>query len=150
MFVNLSRRTQTLVERQISLIDGLEQGEEDGGRLADLFKLDHLATRMRRNCENLLVLAGHEPPRRRSQPAKLVDVVRASLSEVEDYERVQVQVHRRSRSPGSAANDVVHLVAELVENAIAVLPARHPGRGLQQPHRGRRRSCSRSPTPASA
>ncbi|WP_344919296.1 sensor histidine kinase [Streptosporangium oxazolinicum] len=122
MFVNLSRRTQTLVERQISLIDGLEKGEEDGGRLADLFRLDHLATRMRRNSENLLVLAGHEPTRRRSQPAKLVDVVRASLSEVEDYERVQVKVHRTISVAGSAANDIVHLVAELVENAIQFSP----------------------------
>ncbi|MFI6533385.1 nitrate- and nitrite sensing domain-containing protein [Nonomuraea sp. NPDC050547] len=122
MFVNLSRRTQTLVERQISLIDGLEKGEQDGGRLADLFKLDHLATRMRRNSENLLVLAGHEPTRRRSQPAKLVDVVRAALSEVEDYERVQVKVHRSTSVVGSAANDLVHLVAELVENAIQFSP----------------------------
>ncbi|WP_214326244.1 sensor histidine kinase [Nonomuraea sediminis] len=123
MFVNLSRRTQTLVERQISLIDGLEKGEQDGGRLADLFKLDHLATRMRRNSENLLVLAGHEPTRRRSQPAKLVDVVRAALSEVEGYERVQVKVHRATSVLGSAANDLVHLVAELVENAIQFSPS---------------------------
>ncbi|MCW2881133.1 MAG: ATP-binding region ATPase domain protein [Sphaerisporangium sp.] len=122
MFVNLSRRIQTLVERQISLIDGLERGEQDGGRLADLFKLDHLATRMRRNSENLLVLAGHEAARKRSQPAKLVDVVRASLSEVEDYERVSVKVHRSSAVAGHAANDVVHLVAELVENALAFSP----------------------------
>ncbi|MEV0348085.1 nitrate- and nitrite sensing domain-containing protein [Nonomuraea sp. NPDC050680] len=122
MFVNLSRRTQTLVERQISLIDGLEKGEQDGARLADLFKLDHLATRMRRNSENLLVLAGHEATRRRSQPAKLVDVVRAALSEVEGYERVQVKVHRATSVLGSAANDLVHLVAELVENAIQFSP----------------------------
>ncbi|WP_187414381.1 nitrate- and nitrite sensing domain-containing protein [Nonomuraea sp. PA05] len=122
MFVNLSRRTQTLVERQISLIDGLEKGEQDGGRLADLFKLDHLATRMRRNSENLLVLAGHEATRRRSQPAKLVDVVRAALSEVEGYERVQVKVHRATSVLGSCANDLVHLVAELVENAIQFSP----------------------------
>ncbi|MEV0203126.1 nitrate- and nitrite sensing domain-containing protein, partial [Nonomuraea sp. NPDC050691] len=123
MFVNLSRRTQTLVERQISLIDGLEKGEQDGARLADLFKLDHLATRMRRNSENLLVLAGHEPARRRSQPAKLVDVVRAALSEVEGYERVQVKVHRATSVVGSAANDLVHLVAELVENALQFSPS---------------------------
>ncbi|MFC5831962.1 nitrate- and nitrite sensing domain-containing protein [Nonomuraea insulae] len=122
MFVNLSRRTQTLVERQISLIDGLEKGEQDGGRLSDLFKLDHLATRMRRNSENLLVLAGHEATRRRSQPAKLVDVVRAALSEVEGYERVQVRVHRGTSVLGSCANDLVHLVAELVENAIQFSP----------------------------
>jgi len=122
MFVNLSRRTQTLVERQISLIDGLEKSEEDSKRLADLFKLDHLATRMRRNSENLLVLAGHEPTRRRTQPAKLVDVVRASLSEVEDYERVQIKVHRTTSVVGSAANDIVHLIAELVENALQFSP----------------------------
>ncbi|WP_327584823.1 nitrate- and nitrite sensing domain-containing protein [Nonomuraea sp. NBC_00507] len=122
MFVNLSRRTQTLVERQISLIDGLEKGEQEGARLADLFKLDHLATRMRRNSENLLVLAGHEATRRRSQPAKLVDVVRAALSEVEGYERVQVRVHRTTSVLGSCANDLVHLVAELVENAIQFSP----------------------------
>ncbi|WP_170222966.1 nitrate- and nitrite sensing domain-containing protein [Nonomuraea turkmeniaca] len=122
MFVNLSRRTQTLVERQISLIDGLEKGEQDGARLSDLFKLDHLATRMRRNSENLLVLAGHEATRRRSQPAKLVDVVRAALSEVEGYERVQVRVHRATSVLGSCANDLVHLVAELVENAIQFSP----------------------------
>jgi signal transduction histidine kinase len=122
MFVNLSRRTQTLVERQIALIDGLERGEEDGQRLSDLFKLDHLATRMRRNSENLLVLAGHEPARKRSQPARLVDVVRASLSEIEDYERVTVKVHRSIAIVGHAANDMVHLVAELVENAIAFSP----------------------------
>ncbi|WP_084464045.1 sensor histidine kinase [Microtetraspora fusca] len=119
MFVNLSWRTQTLVERQISLIDGLERGEQDGRRLADLFKLDHLATRMRRNSENLLVLAGHEPARKRSKPALLVDVVRAALSEVEDYERVNIRVHRSASVAGHAANDSVHLIAELLENAIA-------------------------------
>ncbi|GII75022.1 hypothetical protein Sru01_00040 [Sphaerisporangium rufum] len=122
MFVNLSRRTQTLVERQISLIDGLERGEQDGRRLADLFKLDHLATRMRRNSENLLVLAGHESARKRSKPAKLVDVVRAALSEVEDYDRVSVKVQRNCAVAGHAANDIVHLVAELVENALAFSP----------------------------
>ncbi|WP_433349836.1 nitrate- and nitrite sensing domain-containing protein [Microtetraspora malaysiensis] len=119
MFVNLSWRTQTLVERQISLIDGLERGEQDGRRLADLFKLDHLATRMRRNSENLLVLAGHESARKRSKPALLVDVVRAALSEVEDYERVNVRVPRSASVAGHAANDSVHLIAELLENAIA-------------------------------
>ncbi|GII58968.1 histidine kinase [Planotetraspora thailandica] len=119
MFVNLSRRTQTLVERQLSLIDGLEQGEQDEQRLGNLFKLDHLATRMRRNSENLLVLAGQEPARRWGQPVPVVDVVRASLSEVENYERVDIQVQGGQSVVGQAVNDVVHLVAELVENAIA-------------------------------
>ncbi|MDR8410718.1 nitrate- and nitrite sensing domain-containing protein [Nonomuraea sp. 3-1Str] len=122
MFVNLSRRSQTLVERQITLIDGLEQGEQDESRLANLFKLDHLATRMRRNSENLLVLAGQDPPRRWSQPVKLVDVARASLSEVENYERVVLQVPDGVSVAGQAVNDVIHLLAELVENALSFSP----------------------------
>ncbi|WP_459802420.1 sensor histidine kinase [Herbidospora sp. RD11066] len=119
MFVNLSRRTQTLVERQIALIDGLEQGEQDEARLGNLFKLDHLATRMRRNSENLLVLAGQEPARRWSQPVEVTDVVRASLSEVEGYERVVINVPGEVSLAGQAVNDVIHLLAELVENAIS-------------------------------
>ncbi|MEV4067042.1 sensor histidine kinase [Nonomuraea dietziae] len=122
MFVNLSRRSQTLVERQITLIDGLEQGEQDEQRLANLFKLDHLATRMRRNSENLLVLAGQDPPRRWSQPVQLVDVARASLSEVENYDRVTLQVPGGAAVAGQAVNDVIHLLAELVENALAFSP----------------------------
>jgi signal transduction histidine kinase len=122
MFVNLSRRSQTLVERQITLIDGLEQGEQDEQRLGNLFKLDHLATRMRRNSENLLVLAGQDPPRRWSQPVKLVDVARASLSEVENYERVLLQVPDGISIAGQAVNDVIHLLAELVENALSFSP----------------------------
>ncbi|MEV4575315.1 nitrate- and nitrite sensing domain-containing protein [Nonomuraea jabiensis] len=122
MFVNLSRRSQTLVERQITLIDGLEQGEQDEQRLGNLFKLDHLATRMRRNSENLLVLAGQETPRRWSKPVKLVDVARASLSEVENYERVVLQVPDGVAVAGQAVNDVIHLLAELVENALSFSP----------------------------
>ena len=122
MFVNLSRRSQTLVERQITLIDGLEQGEQDEQRLGNLFKLDHLATRMRRNSENLLVLAGQEPPRRWSQPVKLVDVARASLSEVENYERVVLEVPEGVSIAGQAVNDVIHLLAELIENALSFSP----------------------------
>ncbi|MFG1682595.1 nitrate- and nitrite sensing domain-containing protein [Nonomuraea sp. NPDC049269] len=122
MFVNLSRRSQTLVERQITLIDGLEQGEQDESRLANLFKLDHLATRMRRNSENLLVLAGQDPPRRWSQPVKLIDVTRATLSEVENYERVVLQVPDGVSVAGQAVNDVIHLLAELVENALSFSP----------------------------
>ncbi|GGL21272.1 hypothetical protein Sme01_40330 [Sphaerisporangium melleum] len=122
MFVNLSRRSQTLVERQLSLIEGLEQGEEDETRLGNLFKLDHLATRMRRNSENLLVLAGQETVRKWSEPVPLVDVCRASLSEVEGYERVDVRVEPGTAVIGQAVNDVVHLVAELVENAVSFSP----------------------------
>ncbi|MEV7809088.1 nitrate- and nitrite sensing domain-containing protein [Microbispora sp. NPDC088329] len=119
MFVNLSRRTQTLVERQITLIDGLEQGEQDEERLGNLFKLDHLATRMRRNSENLLVLAGQEPARRWSQPVEITDVLRASLSEVEGYERVALNFPSDVAIAGQAVNDVIHLMAELVENALS-------------------------------
>ena len=122
MFVNLSRRSQSLIERQISLIDSLEQGEQDSGRLSSLFRLDHLATRMRRNSENLLVLAGHEASRRWSQPVPLVDVLRAAISEIEQYERVVLNVQPGITLVGQAVNDVVHLVAELVENATTFSP----------------------------
>ena len=122
MFVNLSRRSQSLIERQISLIDSLEQGEQDSGRLSSLFRLDHLATRMRRNSENLLVLAGHEASRRWSQPVPLVDVLRAAISEIEQYERVVLNVQPGITIVGQAVNDVVHLVAELVENATTFSP----------------------------
>lgn len=119
MFVNLSRRSQTLVERQLTLVERLERGERDDQRLADLFKLDHLATRMRRNSENLLVLAGQEVARRWRQPVELMDVVRASLSEVENYERVTNRVQAEVAVAGPAVSDVVHLLAELIENAVS-------------------------------
>jgi signal transduction histidine kinase len=122
MFVNLSRRSQSLIERQISLIDNLEQGEQDSNRLGSLFRLDHLATRMRRNSENLLVLAGHEASRRWSQAVPLVDVLRAAISEIEQYERVVLNVQPGITVVGQAVNDVVHLVAELVENATTFSP----------------------------
>ena len=85
MFVNLSRRSQSLVERQLQLIDELELGEQDAERLAAFFRLDHLATRMRRNGENLLVLAGSELRQRSGAPVPVVDVLRAAVSEIEDY-----------------------------------------------------------------
>jgi signal transduction histidine kinase len=117
MFVNLSRRTQSLVQRQIHLIDDLEQGEQDSDRLGSLFRLDHLATRMRRNSENLLVLAGHEASQRWSQPVALLDVLRAAVSEIEQYERVSLNVQPGISVRGQVVNDVVHLLAELLENA---------------------------------
>jgi signal transduction histidine kinase len=123
MFVNLSRRSQSLIERQLSLIDNLEQTEQDSDRLSSLFRLDHLATRMRRNSENLLVLAGHEAASRRwSQPVPLVDVLRAAISEIEQYERVVLNVQPGIQVIGQAVNDVVHLVAEIVENATTFSP----------------------------
>jgi signal transduction histidine kinase len=117
MFVNLSRRSQTLIERQLGIIESLEQSEQDEGRLSSLFRLDHLATRMRRNSENLLVLAGHEPPRKWTEPVTLVDVLRAALSEIEQYDRITLNVQSGLVIAGRAAADVVHLAAELVENA---------------------------------
>jgi signal transduction histidine kinase len=122
MFINLSRRSQSLIERQLSLIDSLEQSEQDSGRLSSLFRLDHLATRMRRNSENLLVLAGHEVTRRWSQPVALVDILRAAISEIEQYERVVLNVQPGIVVVGQAVNDVVHLVAEIVENATTFSP----------------------------
>ncbi|HEX6472924.1 MAG TPA: nitrate- and nitrite sensing domain-containing protein [Streptosporangiaceae bacterium] len=122
MFVNLSRRSQSLIERQLRLIEDLEQGEQDEDRLGNLFKLDHLATRMRRNSENLLVLGGQEQVRRWNQPVPLIDIVRASLSEVEQYERVGLRVQGDVSVIGPVVNDLVHLVAELVENATVFSP----------------------------
>ncbi len=126
MFVNLSRRSQSLVERQIRLIDDLEQGEQDPDRLSSLFQMDHLATRMRRNSENLLVLAGHEATRRWNQPVALVDVLRAAVSEIEQYERVKLNVQPGIAVRGHAVNDVVHLLAELAENATSFSSAETP------------------------
>ncbi len=123
MFVNLSRRSQSLVERQIRLIDDLEQGEQDSERLANLFQMDHLATRMRRNSENLLVLAGHELSRRWTEPVALVDVLRAAVSEIEHYERVTPSIQPGISVRGQAVSDVVHLLSELAENATAFSPA---------------------------
>jgi signal transduction histidine kinase len=117
MFVNLSRRSQGLVQRQLRLIDELENSEQDPDQLANLFKLDHLATRMRRNGENLLVLAGEEPGRRWSQAVLLLDVLRAAASEVEQYERVMLRDLPTVNVVGRVVNDLVHLVAELLENA---------------------------------
>jgi signal transduction histidine kinase len=122
MFVNLSRRTQGLVERQLTLIDDLETGEQDPDQLANLFKLDHLATRMRRNSENLLVLAGEDAGRRWGQPVPLVDVVRAACSEVEQYHRIQLTGVPDTELQGHAVNHLVHLVAELLENATIYSP----------------------------
>jgi signal transduction histidine kinase len=126
MFVNLSRRSQSLVERQIRLIDDLEQGEQDAERLSNLFQMDHLATRMRRNSENLLVLAGHDASRRWNQPVALVDVLRAAVSEIEQYERVSLNVQPGIAVRGPAVNDVVHLIAELAENATSFSSAETP------------------------
>jgi signal transduction histidine kinase len=128
MFVNLARRSQALVERQLRLIDDLESSEQDPDRLANLFQLDHLATRMRRNDENLLVLAGAPAGRRRNEPVPLVDVVRAASAEVEQYARVQIDIQSGYELISPAVNDTVHLLAELLENATAFSPPHTPVR----------------------
>ncbi|GAA1884949.1 hypothetical protein GCM10009687_61790 [Asanoa iriomotensis] len=123
MFVNLARRSQILVDRLIGHLDRLERGEEDPDRLAELFQLDHLATRMRRNDENLLVLAGADSTRIQREPAALIDVLRAAQSEVEHYTRIEFGVIDRDIEVAAhAVNDLVHLVAELFDNATAFSP----------------------------
>jgi PAS domain S-box-containing protein len=114
---NLARRSQGLVDRQLELIDELERKEVDPGRLHELFRMDHLATRMRRNVENLIVLSGVDQRRRWSESVPLRDVVEAAVGEVEEYSRVQVAGIDDLTLAGHAASDVAHLVAELVENA---------------------------------
>jgi len=123
-FVNLSRRSQSLVERQLRLMEELERQEENPQQLANLFKLDHLATRMRRNNENLMVLSGTDVTRRFTRPVPLADVLRAGASEIEQYQRVIVQAVPQVEIVGYAASDLVRLVAELLDNATAFSPPR--------------------------
>ncbi|MFJ4780559.1 nitrate- and nitrite sensing domain-containing protein [Streptomyces sp. NPDC088762] len=117
IFTNLSMRNQSLIEGQLTLITDLENNEADPDQLENLFRLDHLATRMRRNGENLLILAGEEPGRRWDQPVPLVDVLRAASSEVEQYERIELSGVSDAEIHGQAVTDLVHLLAELLENA---------------------------------
>jgi signal transduction histidine kinase len=126
MFVNLSHRSQSLVERQLRLIENLAQGEHDEQRLAALLRLNRLATRMHRSSQNLLILAGHEPSADWNQPVTLVQLVRAALSETEDYERVSFEVQPDIAVRGPAVNDLVHLLVELIENATSFSAADMP------------------------
>ncbi|MFE7546571.1 sensor histidine kinase [Streptomyces gardneri] len=122
-FVNLSLRSLGLVERQLGVIEKLEEREQDPDRLATLFRLDHLATVMRRHSENLLVLAGHEHVHGHAGPVPLVDVLRAAVSEIERYERVTIQsLPPHAQIAGFAADDLSHLIAELLENATSFSP----------------------------
>ncbi|MFJ5531318.1 nitrate- and nitrite sensing domain-containing protein [Streptomyces sp. NPDC093261] len=122
-FVNLALRTLGLVERQLSVIEGLEEREQDPERLATLFRLDHFATVMRRHSENLLVLAGAEHVQQHAGPVPLVDVVRAAVSEIERYERVRIAaLPPHAHIAGFVADDLSHLVAELLENAASFSP----------------------------
>jgi hypothetical protein len=127
MFINLARRSQNLVDRLIGHLDHLERGEENPDRLAELFQLDHLATRMRRNDENLLVLAGADSTRQERYPAPIGDILQAAQSEVEQYTRIEfgnLEAEREIRP--AAVNDLVHLIAELMDNATAFSPPESP------------------------
>ena len=149
LFVNLARRNQSLLERQLELLDELERNEHDPTALDALFKLDHMATRMRRNAESLLVLSGAEQPRQWQQPIALIDVVRAAAAEIADFPRVElVGIDDDLAVSGRAVSDVAHLLAELLENATSFSP---PTRWSWCRARwARPGSCSRCRTRASA
>ncbi|MTE22046.1 HAMP domain-containing protein [Streptomyces sp. TRM43335] len=128
VFVNLARRSQVLLHRQLTLLDAMERRTEDPEELADLFRLDHLTTRMRRHAEGLVILSGAAPSRQWRRPVALMDVVRAAVSEVEDYERIEVRGMPPLAVDGAAVADLTHLVAELLENATVFSP---PHTGVQ-------------------
>ncbi|MFE7273070.1 nitrate- and nitrite sensing domain-containing protein [Streptomyces sp. NPDC057623] len=122
VFVNLARRSQVLLHKQLTLLDTMERRTEDTDELADLFRLDHLTTRMRRHAEGLVILSGAAPSRQWRKPVQLMDVVRAAVAEVEDYERIEVRRLPRVAVTGPAVADITHLVAELLENATVFSP----------------------------
>ncbi|MFF7190913.1 nitrate- and nitrite sensing domain-containing protein [Streptomyces sp. NPDC008222] len=122
VFVNLARRSQVLVHRQLNLLDSMERRSEDPSELSDLFRLDHLTTRMRRHAESLIILSGAAPGRAWRMPVPLTDVVRAAVSEVEDYARVEVRQRSEASVVGAAVADVTHLLAEIIENAAQFSP----------------------------
>ncbi|GAA2384687.1 nitrate- and nitrite sensing domain-containing protein [Dactylosporangium salmoneum] len=122
VFLNIARRSQTLLHRQLQLLDGMERRTSEPDDLADLFRVDHLATRMRRHAEDLVILAGSTPGRGWRNPVPVIDVVRGAVSEVEDYARVQVLQVGEGAVVGRAVGDVIHLLAELLENATAYSP----------------------------
>jgi len=122
VFVNLARRSQVLVHRQLSLLDSMERRSDDPNELSDLFRLDHLTTRMRRHAESLIILSGAAPGRAWRMPVSLTNVVRAAVSEVEDYARVEVRQLPEASVVGAAVADLTHLLAEVVENAAQFSP----------------------------
>jgi signal transduction histidine kinase len=122
VFVNLARRSQVLLHRQLTLLDAMERRAEGSEELADLFRLDHMTTRMRRHAEGLVILSGAAPSRQWRKPVQLMDVVRAAVAEVEDYERIEVRRLPRLAVSGAAVADLTHLLAELVENAAVFSP----------------------------
>ncbi|MGV9255162.1 nitrate- and nitrite sensing domain-containing protein [Streptomyces sp. NPDC003697] len=122
VFVNLARRSQVLLHKQLTLLDAMERRTEDTDELADLFRLDHLTTRMRRHAEGLVILSGAAPSRQWRKPVQLMDVVRAAVAEVEDYERIEVRRLPRVAVTGPAVADTTHLLAEILENATVFSP----------------------------
>ncbi|MFF8935421.1 nitrate- and nitrite sensing domain-containing protein [Streptomyces paradoxus] len=122
VFVNLARRSQILVHRQLALLDSMERRSDDPNELSDLFRLDHLTTRMRRHAESLIILSGAAPGRAWRMPVSLTNVVRAAVSEVEDYARVEVRQLPEAAVAGAAVADLTHLLAEIIENAAQFSP----------------------------
>jgi signal transduction histidine kinase len=122
VFRSLARRSQSLLHRQLALLDQMERRATDPEALDDLFRLDHLTTRMRRHAEGLVILAGAPPGRAWSSPVRMVDVMRGAIAEVEDYARVAVATRSQAALAGSAVADVIHLLAELIENATTLSP----------------------------
>ncbi|WP_170222869.1 sensor histidine kinase [Nonomuraea turkmeniaca] len=122
VFLNLARRKQGLLHRQLALLDGMQRRTHDPDQLEELFRLDHLTTRMRRHAESLIVLSGSTPGRAWRKPVPVIDIVRAAVAEVEDYTRVTVETMPVSAFDGGAAADLTHLLAELIENATIYSP----------------------------
>ena len=148
MFVTLSRRNTSLINQQLGLIETLESDEEDPQRLESLFRLDHLAARMRRNAESLVILSGAPGRATEHDDLALTDVLQAAIAGVQDYRRVQLDAAPAQRVSGEAAADVVHLLSELVDNALSYSPPSskvlvtsvlHPRRGHRPGHRRRAR-----------
>ncbi|GAA3075918.1 sensor histidine kinase [Streptosporangium carneum] len=123
VFVNLARRKQSLLQRQLTLLDSMQRRSTDPDSLDDLFRLDHLTTRMRRHAEGLIILSGAAPGRAWRNPVAVVDIVRAAIAEVEDYTRVSVAPLPNAALDGAAVADITHLIAELIENATIYSPA---------------------------
>jgi signal transduction histidine kinase len=126
IFRNLARRSQSLLHRQLTLLDAMERRARDPQELDDLFRVDHLATRMRRHAESLIILSGEAPARGWRHPVPLVDVLRAAVAEVEDYTRIKVSASTQASLAGPAVGDVIHMIAELAENATIYSPPQTP------------------------
>ncbi len=126
VFRNLARRSQSLLHRQLALLDAMERRARDPQELEDLFRIDHLTTRMRRHAESLIILSGHTPARGWRNPVPLIDVLRAAVAEVEDYTRIKATAGTQAALVGPAVGDVIHLIAELAENATMFSPPNTP------------------------